>query len=71
MAAIHQYVVFRDTVHPSDLCPRCFKPSLRLHQLQKMDLDGITPIGTRIYCRDEKVWITELKEFVPNDTADH
>lgn len=57
MAAIRMWVPFRETPRPDGLCPICFNPSLKVYTLQQVDLDGITPIATRIGCRDCNKWI--------------
>ena len=63
MAAINPYSRFKDTPRVDDLCPKCFNPALKLFILQRIDLNGITPIGERIACTDCKVWIGPLKEY--------
>ena len=64
MTAIQQYVHFRDTpAAPDALCPKCFKPALKRYILQRVDMDGITPIGERIACTDCKTWVEPLKEY--------
>lgn len=63
MAAINQYVHFRDTPRPDGLCPQCHNPALKLYRLQRLDLTGITPIGTRLGCADCKGWVEPLKEL--------
>jgi len=63
MAAITIYTHFRDDPRPDGLCPKCFNPSLRTYTLQRIDMDGITPIGNRVACRDCNKWITKLEIF--------
>jgi len=62
MAAITMYTAFKESPRPDDLCPKCLNPALKLYTLQKVDLDGITVIGTRVACRDCRIWIGPLKE---------
>jgi|GEM_PF-5671556 len=63
MAAINHYVHFKDSPTPDGLCPKCFNPALKLYHLQRIDMDGITTIGTRVACRDCRIWIEPTKEL--------
>ncbi|AUG84838.1 hypothetical protein SEA_SHARKBOY_42 [Microbacterium phage Sharkboy] len=63
MAAITHYVHFRETPAPDGLCPKCFNPALKTYHLQRIDLDGITTIGTRVACSDCRIWIEPVKEL--------
>lgn len=61
MAAISMYVSHSDTPQPDGLCPKCWNPALKRYVLQTVDIDGITLKGTRVACRDCKVWLTDLE----------
>lgn len=61
MAASQRYYHLPSTEDPDGLCPYCFLPSLATYTLIKMDLDGVTTMGTRVMCRDQKVWIEPLQ----------
>ena len=63
MAAITQYVHFRDTPAVDGLCPRCFNPALKEFTLQRINLEGITTLGTRVACSDCHIWTGPLKEY--------
>jgi hypothetical protein len=63
MAAAYHYVAYRESPRVDGLCPHCFNPALKLYTYQRIDWDGITDIGTRVGCRDCKVYIEPLKEF--------
>ncbi len=63
MAAIVHYTHHRGAVRPDGLCPHCFNPALKEFTALRIDMDGVTPIGTRVMCSDCRVWITPLKEF--------
>lgn len=63
MAAITHYVHYRETPTPDGLCPICFNPALKTYHLLRIDMDGITPIGTRVACRDCRKWIEPVKEL--------
>lgn len=69
MAAILTYVSSRHTPRTDELCPSCFCPSLKLHVLTRIDLEGLAEVGERMACRDEKKWVTELKEYAPHGEA--
>lgn len=69
MAAINQYVRFRDTPRVDGLCPKCFNPSLKLYILQRINWDGITNLGERVACADCHIWTTDLKEYDTHDAA--
>lgn len=62
MAALHVYAHFKDTPKPDDLCPTCFNPSLKTYTLERIDMSGITIVGTRTACTDCKTWTTELEK---------
>lgn len=66
MAAIKSYAVFKDQPPVDGLCPKCFNPALKTAVLQRIDWDGITQLGERIYCRDCHVWTGPIKEY-PHD----
>lgn len=63
MAAIAQYVHFKDTPDVDGLCPKRFNPALKEFTLQRIDLNGITTLGTRVACTDCRDWVTPLKEY--------
>jgi hypothetical protein len=63
MAASQRYYALPETVRTDGLCPYCFLPSLRTYTLIKLDIDGVTTLGTRVMCRDQQVWTTALKPF--------
>lgn len=65
MAAIHIYRHLKGAEPIDELCPSCFKPSLMLYILERIDWDGITVVATRIRCRDEQQWVSAPKECTP------
>lgn len=66
MAAIRLYTHFRETPPVDGLCPKCSNPALKSYTLQRISIDGITPIGMRVACADCHVWIGPIKEFRQN-----
>jgi hypothetical protein len=50
--------------HPEveGLCDTCWKPSLRRYEVWKIDAPGLTLLGTRVWCRDERAWKGPLEE---------
>lgn len=63
MASIHHYVHYKETPRVDALCPKCFNPALKQYTLVRIDMDGITDVGTRVACRDCKVWIEPIQEL--------
>lgn len=63
MAANQRYYNLPNTPANDDLCPFCFLPSLKTYTLIKMDIDGVTTVGTRVMCRDQKIWIEPLQPY--------
>ncbi|QJD49860.1 hypothetical protein QDW19_gp45 [Microbacterium phage AvGardian] len=63
MAAIIHYTHFRRTERPDGLCPHCLNPALKEFTAQRIDMDGVTPVGTRVACVDCRVWLGPIKEF--------
>lgn len=47
------------------LCSTCWTAALKRYQVWRLDLPGMTYIGTRIWCRDEKAWKTPLDKETP------
>lgn len=66
MAAIKAYAVFKEQPRIDELCPKCWNPALKTATYQQIDLSGVTPLGTRVYCRDCHIWTEDLQEF-PHD----
>ena len=64
MAAITQYVHIKDTPPVEGLCPKCFNPALKTFTLERIDMTGITILGTRVACVDCKIWVEPIKETV-------
>ena len=48
MAAIVHYTHHRGDVRPDGLCPHCLNPALKEFTALRIDMDGVTPIGTRV-----------------------
>lgn len=63
MASIKLYVPQRDAERPDGLCPKCFNPSLKRYTLTLISMDGLTPLGDRVACRDCNVWTTKLEPY--------
>lgn len=63
MSHMYIYVGFPDAVTGSRICTKCLMPTTKTYVLELVDIDGITPIGTRVACKDCQVWLTRLKEI--------
>jgi hypothetical protein len=63
MASRQNYYPIPGTVEVDELCPYCFKPSLRNYTLIRLDMHGVTTLGTRVMCRDEKRWTQSFKPY--------
>lgn len=63
MAAQKFYLPDRAAARVDELCPTCHNPSLRVYLLWQLDWDGLTLIGERVACTDERRWIAPLKEY--------
>lgn len=67
MAAIQMYVHFKDTPDVEGLCPKCLNPALKKYTLERITIDGITFMGTRIACTDCRTWL-EPVQTIPETT---
>lgn len=67
MAAIVTYVHYASSRRVTDLCPKCFNPSLQEYTLERISLDGITPLAYRTGCTDCKIWVTEKEDITNAD----
>lgn len=57
MAAIELMIFHKETPRPDGLCPICWNPSLKTYTITRLDLDGLTPVGERNMCPQDKKWI--------------
>lgn len=63
MAAINLTSLKRDAPRPDGLCPRCHNPSLMTYTVMKLDLDGVTILGERDACTDDRRFAGPLRPF--------
>lgn len=63
MAAINIYVHDKTKEDPDGLCPNCSLPTLKTYVLERIDMTGITLVGERIACRDERVWVSDFVTY--------
>lgn len=68
MAATFVYTHDKTVPKQNGLCPKCSLPSLKLFILLRIDMTGVTPVGERIACRDENIWVTDFKQYSKETT---
>lgn len=62
MAKSEKYYYLKGTPRVEELCPKCWLPSLKTYTLIRIDMTGVTTLGTRVACRDHNEW---MGAFVP------
>lgn len=61
MAKSEKYYHLKGTERPDELCPTCWLPSLLTYTLIRIDMTGVTTLGTRNACRGCKTWAQPLQ----------